>query len=264
MNARLAASLLLLSLAAGSAEAEDRPAFTCSETVSAQILDRVSDGEFRLAGGGSARLADIRLAPDGEAARRAAAWLGTLGGSRIQMRELAPPDRWGRAAAHLALAGTPPIDIGELLVSEGLAVVDPGQRDLLCRRELLRAEERARRSRIGLWRDGPWPIAASALDDLARAAGSFVVVEGRIASVGERRERTYLNFGRDWARDFNVTIPRRSWEALKAKGITAASLTGAVVRVRGLLEVRRAPTLDLAVPDVLEIISARTGRSGGG
>ena len=266
MTTRLATSFGLLALTLGtSVEAAEasRPVFTCEERADEGMIAAVNpEGEFRLADGRLLRLADLRLPPpDSEAGRRGLTWLGSLAGSPIRVREVGPPDRWERAAAHLALGGQPPIDIGELLVSEGLAVVDPGQRDLLCRPELLKAEDRARESRIGHWREGAWPIRASALDELERAAGSFAIVEGRVVSVGERRERTYLNFGRDWARDFNVTIPRRSWDALKARRISAASLTGRVVRVRGTLEKRRTPTLDLTVPDMLEIVEASARRS---
>ena len=263
MLVRLATSLCLLVHASGlSVEAaeEARPVFRCAERVAEGVIAAVTpEGEVRLPDGSVIRLADIRLPPEGEAGRHARAWLGSLAGSPVRIREVGPPDRWGRAAAHLELPGRSPIDIGELLVSEGLAVVDPGQRDLLCRPELLAGEARARESRLGLWREGFWPIRASALHALEGAASSFAIVEGRVVSVGERRERTYLNFGRDWSRDFNVTIPRRSWEALKLRGITAASLTGRLVRVRGIPDKRRTPTLDVTVPDMLEIVDM-TGR----
>jgi endonuclease YncB( thermonuclease family) len=255
--------VILLTFAAGGrteAAEEPRRAFTCDERVSDQVVEAVTkDGEFRLAGGASVRTADLRLASEGEAGRRASAWLSSLAGTTLRIREVGPPDRWGRAPAHIELPGATAIDLGELLVSEGLAVVDAGGRDLLCRPELLQAEDRARRSRVGLWREGTWPIAVSALEKLGQAAGHFAIIQGRVVSVGERRERTYLNFGRDWSRDFNVTIPRRSWETLKARGISAASLTGRIVRVRGMIEMRRSPTLDLTVADMLELVDTTAG-----
>jgi hypothetical protein len=264
MILRLGPALILLALASPAGADEAPRPFRCAETTSSDFLADVSpEGEFRLAGGGVARLADLRLAPAGQAARAAGLWLRSLGQTQVRLRELAPPDRWGRAAVILEIpGGAVPIDVGELLVSEGLAIVDPGQRDMLCRRELLAAENRARENRLGLWREGTWPIPAAALADLERAAGSFAIVEGRVLSVGERRERTYLNFGRDWSRDFNVTIPRRSWADLKARGVTAETLKGRLVRVRGMVEARRTPTLDLVVPDMLELVEARASRSG--
>ncbi len=259
-------ALLFVALAVpaqASAGAEGAPAFRCQGTAAEAVLSGVSaEGEFRLEGSGLVRLSDIRLAPDGEAARRGASFLSSLAGKPVRVREVAPSDRWGRTSAEIEIAGAAPIDLAELLVSEGLAVVDPGHRDILCRPNLLGAEDAARRNRVGLWREGTWPIQATATDYLAGLAGAFVIVEGRVVSVGERRERTYLNFGRDWSRDFNATIPRRSWEALKARGVTAASLTRRTVRVRGILEARRAPTLDLAVPDMLEVVEEGPGRAG--
>lgn len=261
----IAAVALGMAIAGTRADATEtaRPVFRCEERVADDVVASVSDtGEFRLVSGTLVRLADLRLARDGDGARRGLAFLRTIAGSPVLAREVGPPDRWGRAAAHLALPGTPGIDLGELLVSEGLAVVDPGGRDLLCRPELLAAEERARRARLGLWRDGAWPLATGGHEALAGASGDFAIVQGRVVSVGERRERTYLNFGRDWSRDFNVTIPRRSWESLKARGVTAASLTGRTIRVRGTVEIRRAPTLDLPVPDMLEIVDEDRGTAG--
>jgi hypothetical protein len=260
-------SLFVMALAApaqAAGGAEQPPAFRCQGTDAQAVLSGVSaEGEFRIEGRGPVRLTDLRLAPDGEAAKRGASFLSSLAGSAVRVREVGPPDRWGRASTEIELAGAPPIDLGELLVSEGLAVVDPGQRDLLCRPGLLAAEGAARRNRVGLWREGTWPVQATATEALAGRAGAFAIVEGRVVSVGERRERTYLNFGRDWSRDFSVTIPRRIWEGLKARGVTAASLTRRVVRVRGILGVRRAPTLDLTVPDMLEVVDESPGRTGG-
>jgi hypothetical protein len=256
---------LVLELPAHAApRAEPLPAFRCQGTDVQAVLSGITgEAEFRIEGRGPVRLTDLRLAPDGEAAKRGASFLSSLAGSAVRVREVGPPDRWGRASGEIELAGAPPIDLGELLVSEGLAVVDPGQRDLLCRPGLLAAEGAARRSRVGLWREGTWPMEATATEELAGRAGAFAIVEGRVVSVGERRERTYLNFGRDWSRDFSVTLPRRIWEGLKARGITAASLTRRVVRVRGILEMRRAPTLDLTVPDMLEVVDEAPGRTGG-
>jgi endonuclease YncB( thermonuclease family) len=240
-----------------------RRSFTCEERVADGVLDTIGpDGEIRLAGGGSVRVADVAIRAEGESGRRLSAWLSSLAGSAVRVREVGPPDRWGRAAAHLEILGREPIDMGDLLVAEGLAVVDPGQRDLLCRPDLLKTEDRARQQRLGVWRDGRWPVAAASSQDIERAVGDFAIVQGRVLTVGERRERTYLNFGRDWSRDFNVTIPRRSWADLKARGITADTLRGRTVRVRGTVEKRRSPTLDLIVPDMLELVDADATSSG--
>lgn len=231
-------------------------------------LDRIAQilpgGEFALASGLRVRLADLRLAEAGEASGTLRSVLASLRDAAVEIEAIGTADRWNRQAAALALTGPgAAVDIGELLVSEGLAVVDVGERSSLARAGLLGAEGGARTARRGLWAEPGWPLAADASDALATRAGRFAVVEGRVVSVGERRDRTYLNFGRDWSRDFAVTIPRRTWTSLAARGVTAASLTGAQVRVRGLLEMRRAPALDIAAPEMLEIVAKAPDRSEG-
>lgn len=213
--------------------------------------------EVALASGRGLRLLDVRLAEGGaddEQVRRLRSWLATLAGQEVAVRAAGPPDRWNRLPAAIELVGSGGrrLDLAEILVGEGWALVDPGERDALCRPDLLALEERARRGRVGLWRDGRLPLAARDPEAIRAAAGRFAVIEGRVASVGERRERTYLNFGRDFSRDFAVTIPRRLWAAMKREGVSAATLEGRHVRVRGLLEIRRAPTLELVSTEMLE------------
>lgn len=225
-----------------------------------EIIASVSpEGEFTLRSGRRAKLLDVRLPETGAAAAPARDWLSSLSGQSVRLEREAGPDRWGRVSAALALVA-PPVDVAELLVGEGWAVVDAGERSDLIRPDLLAIEARARAARRGLWRDSPWPLRADATDDLAAASGRFALVEGRVVSVGERRDRTYLNFGRDWSRSFAVTVPKRIWATLKERGVSAARLTGATVRVRGILEMRRAPDLDIVVPDMLEVVAEAPAR----
>jgi hypothetical protein len=74
-----------------------------------------------------------------------------------------------------------------------------------------------------------------------------------VRGVGERRERTYLNFGSDWKSDFTITIPKRIWAALRERGVTAASLKGARVRARGVLEEWQGVALEITAADMLEV-----------
>ncbi len=58
------------------------------------------------------------------------------------------------------------------------------------------------------------------------------------------RQRTYVNFGRMFTRDFSVTVSRRARPVLEKAGISLSSLTGKVVRVRGIVSGRLAPQID--------------------
>jgi hypothetical protein len=115
---------------------------------------------------------------------------------------------------------------------------------------------RARSQRIGLWADERHrPVDAGDLDRLKGLIGRFALVEGRIRSVGERRERTYLNFGSDWKTDFTITIPKRSWARMSEQGLSAAALRGRRVRARGVIEEWQGVAMEITVPDMLEVLA---------
>jgi hypothetical protein len=113
----------------------------------------------------------------------------------------------------------------------------------------------ARAAGLGLWASGRYkPIAAADLKRLEGLVGRFALVEGRILSVGERRQRTYLNFGRDWKTDLTITIPKPTWAILRDRGITAATLRGRRIRARGVVEAWQGPALTLWAADLLELL----------
>ncbi|MBV9078566.1 MAG: thermonuclease family protein [Methylobacteriaceae bacterium] len=217
-------------------------------------------GEIRLTGERTIRLADLRLPERGPAAERSRAVLLSLAGSEVNLQLGSASDRWGRWPAAVTLAGAAPVKLAELLVAEGLALVDPGPADALCRPALLATEAAARAQKAGIWSEPGWPIPATDLEALRERAGRFAVIEGRIVSIGERRDRTYLDFGRDWSRDFVATVPRRVWAAVARRGMTAAALRGRTVRLRGVVEIRRGPNVEVLAADMLEWADGQPGR----
>ena len=258
-HGRMLAAILGLVGLAGFGPARAETPRTCpGEVVEAELREVTPEGEMLLGSGARLKLVDLRLAlPEAgrEDARPAAvALLRSFRGQPLAIRTVGPEDRWARRPAEVTTGGAGArIDLAELLVGEGLALIDPGERDALCRPDLLAIEQGARGARRGLWRDRS-VLSARDPDALRAALGGFAVVEGRIVSVGERRDRTYLNFGADFARDFAVVVPRRSWDAFKRAGRDAAALKGRRVRVRGLLEPSRAPSMEMRGPDVLELL----------
>jgi hypothetical protein len=75
--------------------------------------------------------------------------------------------------------------------------------------------------------------------------GRFTVVEGKVLSVREAGATTYLNFGRNWTRDFAVTISRRMIAAFGAAGIALKSLENRRIRVRGWVEMHGGPRIEV-------------------
>ncbi len=251
---RATALLVLLSALPAAAQ----PRASCpTETVREVIAGVTERGEIRLAER-LVRLSDLRL-PEGAPGAQARDWLASHAGKTAQVAA-AVPDRWGRHPASVTVEDeTGPLDLARNLVAAGLALVDAEA--ALCRPELLALEGRARAAGLGLWASDRYkPVAAADLKRLEALVGRFALVEGRILSVGERRQRTYLNFGRDWKTDLTITIPKPTWAILRERGLTAAALRGRRVRARGVVEEWQGPALTLWAADLLELLDEDPSR----
>jgi endonuclease YncB( thermonuclease family) len=255
---------MLLSGAAAHASARPTVGAVCERSVAEDAVASVSArGELALASGRTVKLLDVRLPVENDGLAQALAWLRSLAGRRVTVAALAgAADRWGRLSADVALVDEPaPVDVAELLVGEGFALVDAGDRSFLCRLELLAGEERARARRRGFWaKDGHRPVPVHDMARLKGLVGQFVLVEGVVRSVGERRGRTYLNFGSDWTTDMTVTIPKRTWATLRERGWSAAALKGMRVRARGVLEEWQGVAVEITAADMLEVLGQEITR----
>ena len=85
--------------------------------------------------------------------------------------------------------------------------------------------------------------------------GETIVVEGRVTGFGETRFRTYLNFGPIRTVDFAVTFARQGLKNLETAGLQPASLEGKTLRVRGLLDTRFGPQIEIVEPAAIEILT---------
>ncbi|TGD98414.1 DNA-binding protein [Methylobacterium nonmethylotrophicum] len=210
-------------------------------------------GELVLASGRRARLDGLRWPDDPAAAEAARAWLAGFAGRPLATREAPEPDRWGRIALDAATQEDEPVDLAGGLVAAGLAPVDAGEADSLCRPGLLALEDAARRAGRGLWAESP-PVPVEEAARLSGMAGRFAVVEGRVRSVGERERRTYLNFAPFGQEGVTVTVSKRTWRIMLERGFSAVALRGRRVRARGVVELWRWPTLDIGAAEMIEML----------
>jgi endonuclease YncB( thermonuclease family) len=169
-------------------------------------------------------------------------------------------DRYGRLLAQLyVVKDGQRIWVQEQLITAGHARVISSRDNRQCVPELLVQEKAARDKAQGQWGTGLFSIMrASSEDALAGLAQSYEIVEGRIETVAEVRGRTYLNFGKNWRRDFTATVAGDAAKLFDGQNERLAGLKGRMVRVRGWIENVNGPSINLTHPEQLEILESDT------
>jgi endonuclease YncB( thermonuclease family) len=158
------------------------------------------------------------------------------------------PDRYGRLSA---LVVSDSAIAQETLAREGLAIAYASGDALPCFERILAAEAAAREARRGFWTAARLPEAWPAA--LASRIGRFAIFEGVVASVGNRRARTYLNFGRHWLSDVTAIVEAAARESFGGEA-ALENLAGRRVRIRGYLEERDGPLVTLTSPMQMQIV----------
>ncbi len=246
--ARLAA---LATLVANSAASAAPCAFALQgEGRVAAIVDARS---LRLADGREVKLAGIEPVSL-EAAKRTATLSAIVAGRDIVLHgDDDGPDRYGRQTAFIFVAGEENSVQATLLArGEAFAAADVSDRD--CASALLAAEDSGRAAKKGIWAGPAATKNAESTGDILAGNGRFMLVEGRVLSVRQAGATTYLNFGRNWTRDFAVTISRRVLPSLEAAGMTPKSLENRRIRVRGFIETRTGPRIELLRAGQIELL----------
>lgn len=210
---------------------------------------------IRLEDGREVRLAGIEIAED--AADRSKSLLAALiEGRTVTLRAADDtPDRYGRQPAFVTPEGSDkPVQLD--LLTRGEAFASPAVRDQPCSRALLAAEATARAARRGIWAGSAALKNAKSPDDILARRGRFTVVEGTVSSARLAGATFYVNFGRRWTRDFAVTISRRMMTSVEATGIDLKSLRDKRVLVRGWIETRSGPRIEVTQAGQIEVIGA--------
>lgn len=247
------AALLALMTTDARASAADCTLKQQGEGRVAAVVDARS---LRLEDGREIRLAGIeRNDHDGVSARSALVDIAA-GRQVILHGDDDAPDRYGRQSAFVFVAGSQHSIQSELLRrGEALASIDIT--DKICAAALASAERTARHAKLGIWA-GPAAIKnAESSGDILAAIGRFAVVEGRVVSVRQAGAITYLNFGRNWTRDFAATIPRRILPAFESAGLGPKSLENRRIRIRGVVSSRGGPRIELLRVGQVEVLGGK-------
>jgi micrococcal nuclease len=166
-------------------------------------------------------------------------------------------DRYGRVLAHVFVT----VPEGEIwaqhaMVAKGLARVYSFPDNRACLDILFAAEGRARLAGLGIWADPYYSIrAADAPGDLIARAGHYELVEGRVLLAEQRGGRVYLNFGRFWKEDFTAVIEAPALRMFKAAGVDPLTLENALLRIRGWVDDRDGPRIEVTHPEQIEVLA---------
>lgn len=224
-------------------------------------------GDPMLADGRRLRLVGIAPRQDDAEAARFAAGIGRWRERELHLVLLGEPDRWGRLPARLydavEVSGPAPRELAATLLSEGAALPLPEARPARCGGGAARtARASASRSKapspptagISVAAVGDAAIDGHDIAALKAQEGRLVLLEGRIASVGERAQRTYLNFSRRRGEAASIVLSKTLWREMQAGGWTASGVSGKRLRARGVLSGRDGLLLDVTSKLALELI----------
>ena len=240
---------VLLAGAAGEASASPCTFEPQGEGRVAGIIDARS---FRLQDGREVRLAGIEPVLREGASGRALAKI--LGNRDVTLRgEDDSPDRYGRQDAFVFLSSSES-SVQEELLGQGEALVSATVANKECALALIAAETAAHRAGRGIWADPDVIKNTESPGDILAGIGRFTLVEGRVLSVRQAGTTTYLNFGRNWTRDFAATIPKRALAVFEAAGIIPKSFENRRIRVRGFVEAHGGPRIDVLRVGQIELL----------
>jgi endonuclease YncB( thermonuclease family) len=216
----------------------------------------VLDGrDLRLEDGREVRLIGIEQAGT-DKARNRAALAAAAGGREVTLHGDDTPDRYGRQGAFVFVAGSEHSVQSELLRrGEALFSADISEKN--CAAELAAAEGAARDAKLGIWAQTSAIKNTESPGDILSAIGHFTLVEGRVLSVRQAGAITYLNFGRNWTRDFAATISRRIIPAFENANLGPKSLENRRIRVRGVVSSRGGPRIELLRVGQIEVLGGK-------
>ncbi len=231
------------------------------------VLDVVGAQTLRLADGRFVRLAEVlvprpAMAQGFDLGAAAHDYLRAVAlGRKVEVKfGGARRDRYGIALGHVFVGGEPAVWLQEGLVSSGFALVYPQPDNHACSARLLASEAAARRERRGHWALAAFQvIRADDARTLMNLAQSYQIVEGTVDHVHESAGRVTLYFTGDERNGLAAFIEAAAKRRLGG-GSSTEAWTSKRLRLRGWLDRRRVPTLEVTEPEQVEVV-AGAGRA---
>ena len=182
-----------------------------------------------------------------------------VAGKRVRVRQGGETvDRHGRVLGQLFVEADEETWVQQQMIAAGMARVYSFPDNRACVPQLLASEGKARVMRLGIWADPYYAVRrGDRPDDLVRRLSHYELVEGRVLLADEVQGRVYLNFGRFFAEDFTAVIERGALPQFEADGLDPTKLGGALVRVRGWVELRDGPRIEITHLEQIEVLAVQ-------
>lgn len=216
------------------------------------IVEKIMKPDAILLEGGKAyRLENIRI-PTGQSAAAAEVLSNLVLNKKLRIysthKKSPLTDRYGLPLVHIQRPDG--LWVQSYLVSKGLAWAFSTKTSRETVSTLKQIETQAREKHLGFWVDPVYAIKTP--DNVQDFMNSFQIVQGKVASVMRKRDYTYINFGLDWKTDFTVNIKNSVWRLFD----TGPQIwTGKTIRIRGWVESRNGPMINLTHPEQVEILN---------
>jgi micrococcal nuclease len=167
-------------------------------------------------------------------------------------------DRHDRVLGQMFVTAEPELWVQRQMVADGFARVYSFPDNRACLAELMAAETSARTMKLGIWADPYYTVRrADRPEALVERAGQYELVEGRVLLAEKASGRVFLNFGRHWKEDFTAVIDGRALRLFADSGLDPLVLEGALVRIRGWVDDRDGPRIEVTHPEQIEVLAAR-------
>ncbi len=159
-------------------------------------------------------------------------------------------DKYGRLLAWVYANGTL---VNTQLLKEGLAralIIPPCGKEK--ERLLLDLEREARKKGLGIWSIGKKAIPPT---EAGRYIGEYKAVRGKVLSTYRSEKVVFLNFGKDYRRDFTVVIFSRDLGRFERRGISPETYyRGKEVIVTGRIEEYNGPEIVVNDPSQIWVV----------